>query len=299
MRIGVGFPLALALHAMIAAGAYFVFPNAMHELDIESVIVPIEIVEVSDTTNLRAPQPDPVPTPDETPVVEDTPEPEAPPPLPEPEEAPDDEVDELGEEEETAEAPETEPEPEPEPEPAEPEPTPEETPEPKPIKTPEQVQPEPKPTVNEDFLNSVLKSAQEKKEQRTAEREAKQAADLKAVQDANKSTRSAGDRQRDTATWNDLLRSKLNTCWRDPSDMANAERLRVSYKIIFNRDGSLQRPPQRLKPAQISAGDQQMLVFDINAVRAIQKCAPYDDIFPPELYEEWKEFTFNFGIAIE
>ncbi len=93
-----------------------------------------------------------------------------------------------------------------------------------------------------------------------------------------------------------MLKSKIETsCYRDTSDMANADRLRATYSITFNRDGTLKRPPRRTQPAQIPMGDQQLRVFDINAQRAIQKCAPYSDIFPPELYDEWKDFTFIFG----
>ena len=300
MRLGFGLPLALSMHAALVAGAVLVFPSTIERLDVETIIVPIEIVEISDTANLRSPQPEPVETPEdetveEAPPPEEETEPEPPPP--DPEETPNAAEDQLGEDDETIESSEPEPEPEDQPEAAE-TPTPDATPVPTP--TPDKVATEEEdPRLNSSFADRALQSAREKQAQRIADREARKAADLKKVEDANKSKRSAGDRERDTATWNDLLRTRLNKCWRDPSDMANAERLRATYQIFFNRDGSIQGTPKRVRPAQISSGDQQMQVFNINAIRAIEKCAPYDDIFPPEHYEEWKEFTFNFGIAIE
>ena len=293
----VGFIFSVLIHACIVFVGTWAFVSSVDMLDEEFIIVPIELVTIDETTNLRAPEPEPVPEEEEPPQEEaPEPEPEPEPEPPPPEDEPNDVVDELGEEEETTDAPEPEPEPEPvAPETSE-QPLEEDTPEPEP--QPDQVTPE-KPSVDRSFLDSILQTAEEKREERIADREEQRAADLKRIEDANRSMRSAGDRARDTATWNAMLISKLNGCWRDPSDMANAERLKVSYRIMFNRDGNLQLPPRRISPRQISQSDQQMFVFDINAVRAIEKCAPYDDIFPPEHYEEWKEFTFNFGKALE
>lgn len=277
----------------------FAFPMATTTMSEELIIVPIELVTVSDTTNLTAPQPK---------EAEEEPEPE--PPVPEPEEVPpedepipeddaeiSDEPDPFAEEDGETETPPEEAEPVPE---EIPEPEPEETKEPEPEPTPE---PEPKVIPPEEdkqektnsFLNSVLKTTETKK--KTREREYKAAPDLKKVENANENRRSAGDRQRDTATWTAMLKSKIETkCFRDPSDMANAERLKVTYKITFNKDGTLMRSPRRVSPTIIPGNDQQMRIFDINATRAIEKCAPYNDILPAEYYDEWKDFTFNFGV---
>lgn len=277
----------------------FAFPMATTTMSEELIIVPIELVTVSDTTNLTAPQPK---------EAEEEPEPE--PPVPEPEEVPpedepipeddaeiSDEPDPFAEEDGETETPPEEAEPVPE---EIPEPEPEETKEPEPEPTPE---PEPKVIPPEEdkqektnsFLNSVLKTTETKK--KTREREYKAAPDLKKVENANENRRSAGDRQRDTATWTAMLKSKIETkCFRDPSDMANAERLKVTYKITFNKDGTLMRSPRRVNPTIIPGNDQQMRIFDINATRAIEKCAPYNDILPAEYYDEWKDFTFNFGV---
>ncbi len=291
-----GLPLSILLHAGIVASAYVAFPHTFEEIDEELIIVPIDLVVIDDTTNLALSKPDEpedVPEPEkvEEPEPEDTPE-----PLDEGEieEDPDPRAeDDLGEAEPI---PEDEPEPEPEPEEAEPTPTPTPTPKPTPTPTPTPAPPEPTPTTKKpdnSFLDRALQSTQQAK--KTREREIKELPDLKEVKNARESTRSAGDRQRDTATWTALLKTKLTKCFADFADFAEADRLRTSYQINLNKDGTLLRPPRRIAPAQIPLGDQQLRVFDINAQRAIKKCEPYDDIFPPELYEEWKDFTFNFG----
>ncbi len=291
-----GLFLSLVLHAAICGSAYVVFPMATTTMSEELIIVPIELVTVSDTTNLTAPQPDPVEEPEPEPTPE--PEEEAPPeeePIPEDDAEVSDEPDPFAEEDGQTESEPEEVEPEPE-EAAEPEPEPEVTPEPTPTPTPKVIPPkEDKKEKTNSFLNSVLQTTEDKK--KTREREYKAAPDLKKVENANQNKRSAGDRSRDTATWTTMLKSKIETkCFRDPSDMANAERLQVTYKITFNKDGSLMRSPRRISPTIIPGNDQQMRIFDINATRAIEKCAPYNDILPAEYYDEWKDFTFVFGV---
>lgn len=295
-----GFFLSILFHVLIFGSAYIAFPMAKTTMSEELIIVPIELVTIADTTNLPPPQPDE--PEEEAPEPEPVPEPEeAPPeeePIPEDDAEISDEPDPFAEEEgETESEPEeAEPIPEetPEPEEAPPEPEPEPTPEPEPRVIPPE---EDKKEKTNSFLNSVLQTTEVKK--KTREREFKAAPDLKKVENVNKNKRSAGDRRRATATWNALLRSKLETsgCYRDPRDMANVERLNVLYAITFNRDGTLMRSPRRLKPTIIPQSDRQLRSFDLNASRAIEKCAPYDDIFPAEHYEEWKDFKFNFGVV--
>jgi hypothetical protein len=266
--------------------------TTMSEMEI---IVPIELVTVDDSTNLSYSDPDepeevPEPEPEETPEPEEEEPPEPPAEELEPDEEPDPLADDdVGEEE---------PEPvEEEVVPEEVEPEPEEAPEPELTPTPEPkvVPPEEDPREQTNsFLNRINKDLANKKRERKTEQAKKP--DFKEIENANKNLRSAGDRKRDTATWTALLKSKIETkCFRDPSDMANADRLSVTYKITFRKDGNLQRAPRRVKPSIIPMGDQQLRVYDINAQRAIEKCAPYNDIFPAELYEEWKDFTFVFG----
>ena len=89
--------------------------------------------------------------------------------------------------------------------------------------------------------------------------------------------------------------SRNSGCYRDPDDMANVERLQVTYRITFNRDGTLMRPPKRTRPMLIPPSDQQLKIFDDNAQRAIRKCEPYSDIFKAADYEAWKDVILNFG----
>ena len=82
MRSFASFILSLVLHLSLFASAFIYFPRSVSQLDSESVLVPIELVTLADTTNIRAAAPDPVPEPE--PEVIERPQPVAPEPEPEP-----------------------------------------------------------------------------------------------------------------------------------------------------------------------------------------------------------------------
>jgi hypothetical protein len=98
-----------------------------------------------------------------------------------------------------------------------------------------------------------------------------------------------GDQTGLTATEIDALRAQVERCWRAPADMANPERLVVKVRVRFNRDGSVQGPPEVVSPP---SGDAQWRAAADNAVRAVRLCAPYT--LPPERYSRWSEVTMNF-----
>ena len=64
-----GIFLSTILHGAIFGSAYVVFPMATTTMSEETIIVPVELVTIDDTTNLTAPQPDPVEEPEPEPTT--------------------------------------------------------------------------------------------------------------------------------------------------------------------------------------------------------------------------------------
>jgi len=85
---------------------------------------------------------------------------------------------------------------------------------------------------------------------------------------------SAGDKRRMTASIEDIIKSQLITkgCFADHSDMADAKRLRVTYRVWFGRNGKFSQDPQRVAPTRSPSGDPPLQAFDLHAQRALKMC---------------------------
>lgn len=87
----------------------------------------------------------------------------------------------------------------------------------------------------------------------------------------------------------DALRQKLGGCWSIPAGVDDAETLKVSVKFRLDRSGELEGRPEVVKggassgPARTAAE---------SAVRAVQKCAPFN--LPADKYDTWSEVVVNF-----
>lgn len=84
----------------------------------------------------------------------------------------------------------------------------------------------------------------------------------------------AGDMRRMTASITDYIRAQLvnNRCWTDHSDMADARRLRATFRVWFGRNGKFSQPYQLVSPSREPAGDVPMLTFIAHARRALDMC---------------------------
>lgn len=293
-----GLPVSILLHAGIVAAGSIVLPRLGQPLEQEAAIVPIELVTVSEMTNIapRIERETEEPESEEPPPLEDyledldTVEPpeedateeevlapeEAPPP---PQEAEPEPVPEDDSEEEPPQEPEAEPEPDPEPE--------RETP---------LIEQEP-----EDPLAAVLGDASNlfDKTPREPQRAPPQAPEpeLEDEQPRRSTERAgAGERTGNTAAVETLITSQLTYCWDDVDDLPNPERLNVTVRIQLNRDGTLKRDAELVRPARMPIGDRPMQVAIERALRATRKCAPYR--IPEqalEYYADWSDVTINFG----
>lgn len=92
---------------------------------------------------------------------------------------------------------------------------------------------------------------------------------------ANEAPRMAvGDRRRMTATITDILVSQLrdNGCWADHSDMADAKRLRATFQVAFARNGKFSVQPKLVSPVRKPANDPPLNTFIVHAERALNMC---------------------------
>jgi outer membrane biosynthesis protein TonB len=85
---------------------------------------------------------------------------------------------------------------------------------------------------------------------------------------------SAGDKRRMTASVADAIRSQLisNRCWADHSDMADARRLKATFRVWFGRNGKFSQKYQLVSPAREPFNDPPMQAFITHARRALDMC---------------------------
>lgn len=256
MRVGA--PFSVALHLGLAAAGMIVAPTLASE-PAPMVILPVELLEISDSTNVA-------------PVAE----------LPDPEEL-------LEEESTPEEAPAPAAAPEPEPEEALPaEVLPPKLPDPKAEAEPKPKPAPPKPDKKESFedsLDSILKSV-DKPKGKAAPSENRSTTKLSEVADAAP-RRGVGDNSRMTMTVADFIRHQLQSkgCWNDQSDMPDARRLRATFRIRFGRNMRFLGDPELIEPARSPAGDQPMQIFIQRAQRALDVCNEKGFQVPPQYYE--------------
>ena len=267
--------VSLLIHAGIIAAGLIFLPKASQVLE-NTPIVPVQLVALSERTNVRAAAPDPEPEerPEETveDAIEDTPaapEPEPVVPEAEPELIDPDPVT-------------PEPEPEPEPDPVEPEPEPEEEPEPQTPPTQRNREPErPSEPSLEDMLNNLAgQVAETRNNSGTPE------------QGDNRS--SAGDGSAMTATLQDMVSSHLSRCWRNSLDAPEPDELGVTLQLQLSRNGELSSPPRLVDQGRIlSSPNPYLRIAGERAMRAAVECAPYP--LPPEAYSQWRQIEVNFS----
>jgi hypothetical protein len=85
---------------------------------------------------------------------------------------------------------------------------------------------------------------------------------------------SAGDKRRMTASIEDIIKSQLitNGCFADHSDMADAKRLRATFRVWFGRNGKFSQTYQLVSPAREPFNDPPLQAFIAHARRALDKC---------------------------
>ena len=274
-----GLPISFVLHGAAIFGGLFVYQGNMKPLP-ETRIIPIELVTVTETTNIRAavkvPKPEKITPPEAEPMTLETPMENAP------------------EEAEAKEAPK---------ETAEPVEVvkeaeviiPDETALPIPDKVIEEAPPaEPEPPAFDlDKLASMIdrsrETAPEKNQQRVLQSETNN------YVFADNSRAGSGEGTAMTVNEMDALQSAMYKCWRMPADAKNPEKLVVRLSVKILPDGYVQdvKIIDKARQRRNDPGNPFWDVAEQRAVRAVSQCGPYD-FLPAEKYSQWKDMTLNF-----
>ena len=274
-----GLPISFALHGAAIFGGLFMYKGGVPPLP-ETRIIPIELVTVTETTNIRAaikaPKPEKITPPEAEPMTLETPMENAPEEA-EAKEAPK-EAPELVEVVKQAEVI-----------------VPDETALPVPDKEIEEVKPaEPEPpTFDLDKLASMIdrsrETAPEKNQQKVLQSESNN------YVFAENSRAGSGEGTAMTVNEMDALQSAMYKCWRMPADAKNPEKLIVRLSVKILPDGYVQdvKIIDKARQRRNDPGNPFWDVAEQRAVRAVSQCGPYD-FLPAEKYSQWKDMTLNF-----
>jgi len=273
-----GLPISFALHGAAIFGGMFVYSGGIKPLP-ETRIIPIELVTISETTNIRAaikaPEPKKITPPEAEPMTLETPMENA------PEEA------EVKEAPKEVEAPveiikEVEvkipdekaipvPDIETETKPAEPE----------------------APTFDLDKLASMIDRSRETAPEKNQQKVLQSETNNYVFADNSRAGSGAGTEM--TVNEMDALQSAMYKCWRMPAGAKNPEKLIVRLAVKILPDGYVQ-DVKIIDKARQRRGDPGNPFWDVaeqRAVRAVSQCGPYD-FLPAEKYSQWKDMTLNF-----
>lgn len=253
------------LHAAVIVATTVAWPHVLELTDESPPVVPIDLVEIADTTNI-------------TPTVEDKkpdpPQEQAPPPQAEP------------------------PPPPPQAEVAPPELDKTPKPKPEPPKEPEQVaapknpvmpRRKPQPDSQKFDVDSVLALL----DKRTPKAPPQPPKPEAAKPDETPRT-GIGAQNAMTMDIKDALLAQMRECWNVPVGAPNPEQLIVQVRVFLRPDGGLLQPPQ-LEPASRAAAATNPFVRTAAeaALRAVNVCVPYKRL-PPDRYDSWREIVMTF-----
>ena len=90
----------------------------------------------------------------------------------------------------------------------------------------------------------------------------------------------------------DAFRRQVSQCWNPPVGGLGAEELSVKLRIRLNKDGTLKGQPRVLNRGSSSF---QRAAAD-SAARAVWQCQPYNNL-PRRKYDTWRDMILNFNPA--
>ncbi len=307
---------SVVVHAVIIAAAVIGLPDP-EEYDAKlTEAVPVEILTVSELTQLQAQKKDAKPTekiapekvekeperPAPKPAEEQKqiaalePDPAPPPPEPEPEPKPEAVTPAPPQVREEKAKVNDKPEPKPEPDP-QPEPKSEELEKPKaaakPVPRPK-IKPKPPKRVvkkkqddfNLDQISALLDKSEDKNQRRIDPSEIAEGSPTEGDIDLG-----IGSDAEMTLDEKDALRAQIERCWNPPTGAAGAQDLLIKLRISLRQDGTLQSPPVLVN----SGSSQYFQVAAESAIRAVRRCEPYQ--MPAEKYGAWRQIILNFNPA--
>jgi colicin import membrane protein len=87
----------------------------------------------------------------------------------------------------------------------------------------------------------------------------------------------------------DALRRRLSECWSPPVGAANAPNLKVIFRVLFNRDGTVAAQPAMVAGTASPFGP----AMAESAKRAILTCQPFK-MLRADTYDQWKDIEITF-----
>jgi outer membrane biosynthesis protein TonB len=88
----------------------------------------------------------------------------------------------------------------------------------------------------------------------------------------------------------EALRRRITSCWTMPVGAEDASHLKVVFRVIFRRDGTIERGPDAVEGTASPFGP----VFAESGKRAILQCQPYTMLNPAH-YDNWKDIEIEFS----
>ena len=267
-----GLPISLMAHGLFIAGGIFMFGRNIPLLD-EGNVVAVEVLTISEFTNIRAAVKQPKPK-------EPAPEPEEPMQLETPMENAELESDAIEKRQDDA----SEKEPDPEPEPIKKAELEEAVPQ-----EPEDEKPKPpeKPAFDLDALSDIVnrtRDAAPEKNQQVALQSEKNVYEY-----ADIARTASGEGTGLSVTLLDKLQTEMMRCWRESRDAVDPESLVVQFRLRLLPDGYV----EKVELLGETGSGPYAAVARQRAAAAIKKCEPYD-FLPAENYSGWKDMTLSF-----
>jgi colicin import membrane protein len=87
----------------------------------------------------------------------------------------------------------------------------------------------------------------------------------------------------------DALRRRLKECWNPPAGAADAGKVKVVLRVLFQRDGSVAAPPELVAGTPSALGP----AMAESARRAVLSCQPFT-MLNPDHYEQWRDIELSF-----
>jgi hypothetical protein len=104
---------------------------------------------------------------------------------------------------------------------------------------------------------------------------------------ANRTVQGVGDQSSMTADLQNILLNMIRPCWSAPAGVPHPEDLIVDLDVFLNPDGSVARPPTLRTLQADSSNSPFRRAAAEAALRAIYSCAPFR--LPADRYSQWRE----------
>jgi len=98
-----------------------------------------------------------------------------------------------------------------------------------------------------------------------------------------------------TASYEDYIRAKMQSCWSVPAGAPDAAEMEVTLVFTLTPEGKIIGAPRiREQNRMFQPGNEYYKIFAESAARAIRLCEPYNDL-PKQYYDEWKDWELIFS----